>query len=161
MIVVVFPRFLDYERANSTDLVVRCVDAGGLRASSTLTVAVVDSNDPPRIETQNFVVSESVAPGGSVGVINVTDQDTLQNQPWLVSRPPQTLSAQVVGATAASQFGFQGLNLTVRTALDFEVVSPSPSCHFLLFARAPLLGRLHFSVRLSGGVTAACLRASL
>jgi hypothetical protein len=104
------------------------VDAGGLRASTIIVVPIVDSNDAPVIETQNFVVSEDLAPGATVGAINVTDQDLLQNRAWLVNRPPQTVSTSIVASAASAQFDVQGNNLTVRTALDFEVVRAAAGC---------------------------------
>ncbi len=71
---------IDFESSPSVTVEVTVSDHSTppLTSRTTVTVSLVDANDPPKISTENLVASESLKVGQSIGFIQATDQDAEQ-----------------------------------------------------------------------------------
>ncbi len=71
---------IDFESTQSVTLDITVSDRSTppLTSRTTVTVSLVDANDPPKISTDKLVASESLEVGQSIGFIEASDQDTEQ-----------------------------------------------------------------------------------
>jgi hypothetical protein len=73
--VVTVSGLVNYEEASSHSLVVVCDDAEGLTASQTVTVSIINVNEPPVIATTSLGVKELSVVGAEVGKVSIVDED--------------------------------------------------------------------------------------
>ncbi|XP_035802555.2 protocadherin beta-16-like [Amphiprion ocellaris] len=74
---------IDYETETSIELRVRAKDGPGLTSYCTVIIDITDVNDnPPVINLKSITnpIPENVSPGTEVGIINVQDRDSENNQ---------------------------------------------------------------------------------
>ena len=72
---VVDPGAVDHESVAQFSVTVTATDSGALQDSATLTIDVVDVNEPPVVEDQSFSVDESSTDGTVVGSVVASDVD--------------------------------------------------------------------------------------
>ena len=76
---------LDYESTPSYSLEILVQDngSGNLSSQATITISLLNVNEPPVINNQSFLISENSADGTLVGTVNATDPDA--GQTWTFS----------------------------------------------------------------------------
>ncbi|NVO20460.1 MAG: T9SS type A sorting domain-containing protein [Bacteroidetes bacterium] len=115
VLVVANSAALNYEAIISFALVVKVQDngSGSLSSQATVTVNLINLNEPPVISPQTFTVSENSSNGTSVGTVAATDPDA-----------GQALSFSILSGNTGTAFAINSATgaLTVATssALNFE-----------------------------------------
>jgi hypothetical protein len=66
---------LDFEAIPAWILTVRAIDSGGLNDEATVTIDLIDRNDPPTVENTAFVLPENAVAGTLVGTVTGIDPD--------------------------------------------------------------------------------------
>jgi VCBS repeat-containing protein len=109
------PAALDFETIKSFSLIVRATDSGTpqLSAQATVTVNLIDVNEPPVINNQTFTVPENTVNGNAVATITASNPDI-----------GQSLTYAIIGGNTLGAFSIDANSGVVRVAnsaaLNFE-----------------------------------------
>ncbi|MEA3030191.1 MAG: hypothetical protein QOG13_1516 [Sphingomonadales bacterium] len=116
---------LNYESAASHTISVRVTDSGGLSLDKSITVPVLDVNEPNSLTSFSFNVNENVAGGTAVGTVTATDIDTAS--PFNVQRYYFLNSGVTSGTSSDGRYAINVITgaITVAGALNFEAASPT------------------------------------
>jgi hypothetical protein len=107
---------LNYETTPSFSLVIKVQDNGspGMNAQATITINLLNLNEPPVIANQSFSINENSANGTSIGTVAANDPDA-----------GQSLTYSIVSGNTGSAFSLNSGNgmLTVSntSVLNFEI----------------------------------------
>ncbi|MCW1953706.1 MAG: thrombospondin type 3 repeat-containing protein, partial [Flavobacteriia bacterium] len=105
----------DFESQEVYQLRVESTDAGGLSVSKTLSVTILNANDPPTaISLSSHTLPENVPSGYEIGNLSSTDIDSVSHTYALVSG---------VGDTDNASFTLSGTTLLSHSVFDFETKS--------------------------------------
>ena len=116
---------LDYETTPSYSLTVRVTDGGGLSDTATITIDIIDANDPPTIEDAVFTVQEDASNAALVGTVSANDIDfgdslgyeiTAGNDDGIFTIDPTTGEISVADASGLNYETMTSYELTVRVS---------------------------------------------
>jgi len=109
---------LNLATAPSFSLSVRVTDGGtpSLSSTQTVTISLIDANDPPTIQAgQVFTITDSAAANSLVGTVQASDPDT--------SPPNNTLTFSISGGNTGTAFAINGktgqITVSNSSALNF------------------------------------------
>ena len=108
---------LNFEQNASVQVTVQCADSGGLSATESFSINILDVNEAPTsISLSKTNVEENLQAGSVVGVLSVADPDNQQSV-------TQTFSYSVLQSASNSPFRVQNGRLVTTRPLDYEASS--------------------------------------
>ncbi len=113
----------DFETEPTASLAVRVTDSGSPSGSvdSTITLRILNKNDPPIILAQSFTVDENSDKSNAIGPVVATDQDVGQNLRYAIIGGPHQSKFRI-DATTGQLFALDGTNLDFETSASFALL---------------------------------------